>query len=85
MQQMNIVALLGNYMCSFEGCLLNTRLNSVYAFLFHVYMCMCMLLVFRGFLLLVDAQALLKLNIFTIYLDASDVKVMSEKACRQPD
>ena len=48
-------------------------------------MCMCMLLAFRGFLLLVDAQALLKLNIFTIYLDASDLKVMSEKACRQPD
>jgi len=44
-----------------------------------------MLLAFRGFLLLVDAQALLKLHIFTICLDASDVKVMSEKACRQPN
>ena len=44
--------------------------------------CMCTLLAFSGFLLLADAQALLKLNIFTVYLDASDVKVMSKKACR---
>ncbi len=43
---------------------------------------MCTLLAFNRFLLLVIAQALLKLNIFTIYLDASDVEVMSEKACR---
>jgi len=45
---------------------------------------MCTLLAFSGFLLLVDAQALLKLNIFTVYLDASDVEVVSEKACRHP-